>query len=485
MSIPFHMYINASPILLLSIASMITVLFPSFGGKQKYPLYFFSLIAVGATLLALAFFPQTESYWKGAFISDNLAWLGHSLVLLTGFSLLILFKNSCLSDRFYTPESVSLFLLTLLGMMIMLASSNLVTLFVGLELSSIGIYILVGYVFPTRPSLEGAIKYLVLGSFASAFLLFGFALLYLASGTMDLLELAQQSHLIGHLWVKMGILFTLVGLFFKLGLIPFHMWVPDAYESAPTGITALMATSVKITVLVLAMRMSPSIPLYESSWSTLITILAVLSMIGGNFLALVQTSLKRMLAYSSIAHSGYMAIVLCAMNNTNILSYQSLMFYLVGYTLSSLLAFGVLMWLEDQTRQNLQLEDLQGLAKTHPWAALSLSLAMFSFAGMPPTVGFLGKFFIFNAALKENLYVLVFSGVAGSCIALFYYLRVLVTMYMRKPESSFHPLVPQQSWILTVVIATLCFAVLGLGTFMPEDLMSVLKPISSNFTLHP
>lgn len=483
-SIPFNLYVAAAPLFVLAIGGLITVLFPSFGGRIQTPLYVFSLLTLGAAIAALVAFPITETFWGGAFVSDALSWFGQALILLTALVLVMLYKDSCLADRFFTREAVSLFLLATLGMMVMVASTDLVTLFVGLELSSIGIYVLVGYVFPNRASLEGAMKYLVLGSFASAFLLFGFGFLYASSGTMNLVELARQGALAGTVWMKIGILFTLVGLGFKLALVPFHMWTPDAYEAAPTGITALMATAVKAMILVLVLRMTQGLSIYSEQWYPILIALSFLSMIGGNFFALVQTSVKRMLAYSSIAHSGYMAIVLCALAGGSELPYQALLFYVVAYTLTSLLAFGTLMWLEDKNRQNLQLNDLRGLVKSHPWAALALSAAMFSFAGMPPTVGFFAKFFVFNAALREKLYFLVFAGIAGSIISLYYYLRVIVTMYMQKQVSSEATLSPRSSLVTALVLSTTFLAILLLGTVLPEQVLEQLKPIALSLRSH-
>ena len=186
-----------------------------------------------------------------------------------------------------------------------------------------------------------------------------------------------------------------------------------------------------------------------------------------------------MLAYSSIAHSGYMAIVLCLLNFDGGLPYQAILFYLIAYIFTSLLAFGTLMWLEDVSRQNLQLDDLRGLMRSHPWASLALAIAMFSFAGMPPTVGFFAKFFIFNVALREKLYFLVFAGIFGSVISLYYYLRVIVTMYMQKPEENAkNPLRPRKSLMTTFLLAGACLAILLLGTVFPEPLLTELKPVA-------
>lgn len=479
-SIPSNFYIVASPFFILALASLVSVLFPS-GPKSSLAFYIFTLSALGASLAGVFWGFMPDNFWNGVFVSDNLSFLSQSLILSIAFVLVILFRESSLAERFFTRETVSLFLLTILGMMVMLTSTDLITLFVGLELSSIGIYVLVGYVLPNRSSMEGAMKYLILGSFASAFLLFGFGLLYASTGTMNLAELAQKTVFESDIWIKIGILFSLTGIGFKLALVPFHMWTPDVYESAPTGITALMASSVKIMILVLALRMTHGLPVYSEQWNPIILILSFLSMVGGNFLALIQTSLKRMLAYSSIAHSGYMAIALCALGGAKELPYQAIMFYLIGYTLTSLLAFGTLIWLEDKDRQNLHLADIRGLVKSHPWAAFSLSAAMLSFAGMPPTVGFLGKFFIFNAALQENLYYLVLAGVFGSIISFYYYLRVIVTMYMQEPIQNLEPLKPRQSWLTGFILAATCVSILALGTVLPEHVLNSLKASAKDF----
>ena len=481
-NIPLDFYISSLPILLLAMGSLVYVLFPSMKGQNQLAYYIFSLLLLGSSLAALLFVPLNGNYWNGAFLSDGLSFVGNILLLAVAILLVLLYKESCLASRFFSRDSLSLFILSLIGMMVLVSSTDLATLFVGLELSSIGLYVLVGYLSPSRTSMEGAVKYLILGSFASAFLLFGFGLLYACSGTMNLAELAQRTVISSELWLQLGIVFSLIGLAFKLALVPFHMWAPDAYEAAPTGITAFMATSVKIMILVVALRLTQGLSLYGEQWNPLIAGLAFLSMVGGNLLALVQTSMKRMLAYSSISHSGYMAIVLCALGGRSELPFQAILFYLIAYTLSSLLAFGTLMWLEDKEKQNLHLSDLRGLMHNHPWAAFAIAVSMFSFAGMPPTVGFIAKFFVFNAAIRENLYFLVFAGVAGSIISLYYYLRVIVFMYMQKPseESALRINPAGSSFMSTFVLGLTCAVMLALGTVFPGALLDILKSTATH-----
>jgi NADH-quinone oxidoreductase subunit N len=359
------------------------------------------------------------------------------------------------------------------------------------------LYAIVGYLNPSRRSQEGAIKYFVLGSFAAALLLFGFGLLYVATGSLRLTEISQVLPKISdHPWVKVGVLFIVSGLGFKLALAPFHLWAPDTYEAAPTGVTALMATTVKAMIIIVTLRFfAGSLAQVYVVWLPAIMFLATVSMILGNIMALVQSSLKRMLAYSSIAHSGYMAIAICALGGSGgSFTVAAVLYYLVGYTIISLGAFSVLMWLESANNDNLMLDDITGLAKKHPWAAFALATFMFSFAGMPPTVGFIGKFFVFNAALNNQLYSLVVVGVVGSSISLFYYLRVIVRMYMAEPVKVAEPLAPSRSRIVTAILAVALIANLALGTALPEfvmknmvttskEIVSLAKPISKNALL--
>jgi NADH-quinone oxidoreductase subunit N len=353
----------------------------------------------------------------------------------------------------------------------------MVTLFVGLELSSIGLYAVVGYLLPSRRSQEGAIKYFVLGSFAAALLLLGFGLLYAATGTMRLSEVVEVvPKMADHNWVRLGVLLSLVGLGFKLALAPFHLWAPDVYESAPTGIAAFMATSVKVMILVVVARLfGNSLVSTHDVWLPALMFLAAVSMILGNIMALVQSSLKRMLAYSSIAHSGYMAIAMCAAGvGSAEFPVAAILYYLLGYAIVSLGAFGVLMYLEDAQRDNLMLDDLAGLSNSHPWAAFALACFMFSFAGMPPTVGFIGKLFVFKAAIDSQLYGLVIIGAIGSAISLYYYLRVIVKIYMSQPATMGEGLTSRKS-VMGSVLLTLALALAFLmGTVLPAPIFKVL-----------
>ncbi|MEZ4743096.1 MAG: NADH-quinone oxidoreductase subunit N [Bdellovibrionota bacterium] len=476
-------YLAALPILILSVGAILAMLqsvFNAFKGKMAVSTVFF--ICIVAALFSVFIPTQETSFLNGAYLSGTLAKFGQAFILIVAGAVALMFKETYLSDKLFKGEVTSLYLITVMGMLTMVSSDDVITLFIGLELSSIGLYALIGYISPNRKSLEGAVKYFVLGSFAAALLLFGFGLLYASTGSIRLSEITRAISSIGnHTWVTLGGMFVIAGLSFKLALMPFHAWAPDAYEGAPTGITALMATCSKLMIIIVTLRLfAGSLEPMAAEWQPMLAFVAVMSMIFGNVMALVQSNLKRMLAYSSIAHSGYMAISICAISGHSELPFQSILFYLCGYTLTSLVAFGVIMWLENEKADQLTLSDISGLAKTHPWASFALATAMFSFAGMPPTVGFLGKFFIFNAALQDELYGLIIIGAIGSTISLYYYLRVIVKMYMTEKPEIAPVFVAKRSYLLSLVVAIALTSVLALGTLLPATVMASLKKPSSS-----
>ena len=267
--------------------------------------------------------------------------------------------------------------------------------------------------------------------------------------------------------LQIGGVFTLVGVAFKLALVPCHLWAPDAYEGAPTTVTAFMATAAKVAIILLALRLF-NLDL-ASIWLPAMTVFAALSMIAGNIMALVQNNLKRMLAYSSIAHGGYMAVALAALGEGNI---HNVLYYLIAYCVISLGTFAIVVHLENPERENLQLEDLVGLAKTHPWLSFALAVFVFAFAGMPPTLGFFAKFFIFSSALTKGLYALVIIGVIGSVISFYYYLRVILKMYF-VPATT--PLSFPNSKIIFMLVAISLFLTLFLGLILPYDQLQIFS----------
>jgi NADH-quinone oxidoreductase subunit N len=474
-------YVAAAPVIVLSVFALIALMqsvFGSIGGARAvYGVLMVGLGAAFASVVAVQL-EDGASFIGGTLLGGDLSRFGQALILGLALLMAALMRETHISKHFLRGEVTSLYLMVIAGMLVMIATDDLITLFVGLELASIGLYALIGYIHPTRRSQEGAIKYFVLGSFAAAVLLFGFALLYAGTGSMRISEIvAATSKLADHNWIRLGGLFTLIGLGFKLALAPFHLWAPDAYEAAPTGITGLMATTVKIMIVIVSLRIfGGAFSSLYAVWLPALSFLAIASMIIGNIMALVQTSLKRMLAYSSIAHSGYMAIAICALSGTSQqLPVQAIMFYLLGYAIVSVGAFGVIMMLETEQNDNLTLDDLSGLAAKRPWMAFALATFMFSFGGMPPTVGFIGKFFVFNAAVSSLLFGLLVVGAVGSTIALYYYLRVVVRMYMSAEVPVALPLGQGRSPLVSgILVLSVIFTIL-LGTILPAPALEFVR----------
>lgn len=477
-------YLAAMPVLILGVFALIAMLQSVTKAIGSEGAVFGVQIAamVGALIAALMVPTSVETaYLSGNYLSGEISKFGQVSILAISIILTLLYRDTWLRAQFFRGEISALFLMVISGMLVMVSSEDMITLFVGLEIASIGLYALIGYIVPSRRSQEGAIKYFVLGSFASALLLFGFGLLYAATGSMRLSEIVEMiPRMQEHNWVQLGALFSLSGLGFKMALAPFHLWAPDAYEASPTGITAFMATTVKIMIIIVAMRLFGNglSSLFEV-WMPALMFLAVISMIAGNIMALVQNSLKRMLAYSSIAHSGYMAIAICAIGGLGgEFPYAAILYYLIGYAIISLGAFGILMWLENEQNDNITLDNLSGLASKHPIACAAFAIFMFSFAGMPPTVGFISKFFVFNAALKANLLSLVLIGVIGSSISLYYYLRVIVRMFMNEPVKVATPVAPKKSLLVSGIVAIAVILVFLMGTILPGPVMERLTTTS-------
>lgn len=426
---------SSAPILILAVGSIVLMLQQVFSPFDKPGMVFSSVnIWFGAAVCAAIFLPQPQlEHLGGAFLSDKLALFGQSLLIGLSWLIAGLFWGTDSNRRhFYRGEVSSLYMMTVTGLAVLVSSNDFVTLFVGLELAALGVYCLAGYLSPNRRSQEGAIKYFIIGSIGAAMFLFGVALLYAGSGTLNLKSLGEILPSLGESsLIKIGSFFTVVAVAIKLALAPFHLWAPDVYEGSPTGITAFMATCVKIAVMIFLIRflnLDLTADHFGITWQAVLSAVAVVSLIAGNIMALVQSSVKRMLAYSSISHTGYLAVGAVSISSS--VGIDAILFYLVSYSIMSLGIFGIIMSLENDNGMDLQLRDLRGLSSTHPIKALGVSVLMLGLAGMPPTVGFISKFYVFSSALEKGFYGLVLAGVVGTAISLYYYLGVIVKMYM-------------------------------------------------------
>ncbi len=367
------------------------------------------------------------------------------------------------------------------GMMLMGHAVDLLMVFVAVELLSIPLYILCGIAHPREGSEESAMKYFLLGSFASGFLVYGIALIYGASGTTQLAHIASKitaGEIKDLLLLFAGIALLLVGLGFKVAAVPFHMWTPDVYEGAPTTVTAFMATATKAAgfaaiVRVFLFGLAPLI----ATWQPAIAVIAALTMIVGNVIALSQTNLKRMLAYSSVAHAGYL---LMGVASGNAAGTTGVLFYLTSYAFTTLAAFAAMTSMGNAATEDQSIDAYAGMFKRSPAIALVLTLAMLSLTGIPPTAGFVGKYFLFQAAIGANLVWLAIIGVLTSVVSAYFYLRIIVTMFMREPAADAQPLSLSHVG-RTAALAITAVATLFLG-ILPAPLLNLVTSAVAAFT---
>jgi NADH-quinone oxidoreductase subunit N len=410
---------------------------------------------VGAALaLGTTYFPATHSglAYSGLFRADAFSLFLHWIVCGVAF-LAILGSGSYLQrDDLDAAEFCSLILFATAGMGVMAGAHELLTAFVGLEMSSIASYILASYRRDAPRSNEAAMKYFLLGSFATAFFLYGIALTFGATGSTHLDQLMPLANDSARTLLKIGLGFIFVGLAFKVAAAPFQLWTPDVYEGAPAPVTALLSTGPKAAAFALALRILASVDAAAPLWFGALWVAAALSMFVGNLSAILQTSVKRMLAYSSIAHAGYILVALTAAAATDhpAEGIAAALFYLVSYAIVKLGAFLIVAQLGGPSERHVEIEDLTGLGRRQPAMAACFSLLLLSLLGLPITAGFLGKFYVFNAALESNLVWLAILLAINSVIGAYYYLRVIVVMYMREPagEVAAEP-VP---WTLSAVL---------------------------------
>jgi NADH-quinone oxidoreductase subunit N len=378
----------------------------------------------------------------------------------------------------YRSEFYPLIVFAVLGMMVLVAASDLMSLFLGIETMSLAVYVLVcGRRGDVRSS-EAALKYLLLGAFASAFLLMGSALLYGFAGSTSYEAIAAARDAgSGQPWLfSVGLGLLMIALAFKIAMVPFHMWTPDVYDGAPAHITGFMATAVKAAAFAALVRfVMVALPGLASQWYGLLAVLAVVTMTAGNLMALVQSSIKRLLAYSSIAHAGYLLLGVMAMlgpgrggeslalgpGSVLEAAGSGVLFYLLGYSLMNLAAFGVVAQLgRDDGSEADQVDHYRGLAERQPVAAAIMAVSMFSLAGIPGTVGFLGKFYLFEAVIRAELVPLAIWGVINSLLSVYYYLRVVVVMYMQSSEAE--PF-DGRNWETTMLAGVMAVLVILLG----------------------
>ncbi len=367
--------------------------------------------------------------FDGMFISDPFATFSKSLILTAATFSVIMAQDWMEKQGCQRYEYVVVILFATLGMMMMVSANSLISLYLGLELQSLSLYILAAYQRDEVRSTEAGVKYFVLGALASGMLLYGSSLVYGFSGTMsfDVLALMFDSGTEPSVGLIVGMVFILAGLTFKVSGVPFHMWTPDVYEGAPTPITAFFAVAPKVAALALFIRvMSGPFGGLADQWQQIIIMISIASMLLGAFAAIAQTNIKRMMAYSSIGHVGYALIGLAVANEAGV---RSVLIYIAIYIVMNIGAFACIISMRREDRSVENIYDLAGLSKTHPGMAAALSIFMFSMAGIPPLAGFIGKFYIFMSAVEAGLFTLAIIGVLSSVVGAFYYIRIIKIMY--------------------------------------------------------
>ena len=410
-----------------------------------------------------------QSGFFGMVTCDNFGVAFKLIFLLTSLLVLLISHRYMSAKGIDRPEFYALLLISTMGMMVMANTTDLVVVFLGLEIMSIPLYVMAGFARRSLQSNEAGIKYFIMGAFASGFLLMGIALIYGASGTTDLRRIvADFSFIISHSQTYMltGVSLLLVGFGFKVAAVPFHSWVPDVYQGAPTPVTAFFSVGPKAAGFAALLRIFTFGFVDLAIISTIFWILAVLTMTVGNVLALRQSNVKRLLAYSSIAHAGYILVALTVGGSDAV---SAAIFYLVAYTLFNLGAFTVVILLETRSGCKSELSELTGLAKANPYLSVTLALFMFALSGFPPTVGFFGKFYIFQAAVKSGFIWLTVIGVMNSFLSVYYYFRVIKAAFFDQLDTTFAPVKYTPSIMIVLIITAL--GTLGMG-FFPQMLLN-------------
>ena len=468
------------PILIVVLSGCAILLAEAFRRPGEWmPMGWLGVIgAVGGIVTSLSLWDR-QAVGFGVVIVDNFSVFFNVTICAIGLLTILISTGTAERDRLPTGEYYALMMFSLAGMMLMGSTRDLLVIFLALEIMSLGVYVLTAIKRTSAAGAEAAFKYFVLGAFSSAFFLYGIAFAYAVTGTTMLDELGLRvasAALDPGMLVMLAMGFLLVGFAFKVSAVPFHMWTPDAYQGAPTLVTGFMSTGVKAAAFAGFIRVFlTALEPLRLDWLPVLSAIAALTMIVGTIVGVAQTSVKRMLAYSSIAHAGYLLIGLAAANTAG---KAAILFYLVAYGLTNLGAFGVLAALSTPDRPHDDVRDFAGLGHQRPGLAALLTVFLLSLGGFPPTVGFVAKWYIFSAAVQEDLIALAVLGVLTSVISVFFYLRIVVQMYMSEESAPSRPLVPRVA-LAGMLIALVAVFYLGV---LPGTLLSIaVESVASIF----
>ena len=481
MSAYFVDYFAIFPLAIVALTAITAMLVEAMRGPgDRMPIAGLALIGlVGAAVASVALW-NSDAHSFGVIRSDNFALFINIVlcivgVLTTMFSMGVVEREGIPEGEYY-----ALMLFAVCGMMMMAAATDLLVIFLALEILSLSVYVLTGIRRSSAAGAEAAFKYFLLGAFSSAFFLYGVAFTFALSGSTRIEEIGAELSRQGA--GEPGTLALLaagllaVGFLFKVSAVPFHMWTPDAYEGAPTIVTAFMSTGVKAAAFAAFVRvfLSPLEPL-QANWVPILSVVAALTMIVGSVVGVLQSNVKRMLAYSSIAHAGYLILGIVS---TNEAGKAAVLFYLLSYAVANLGALGIVALLGTAQDQHDELRDFSGLWRSRPGLAALMTVFLLSLGGLPPTAGFIGKWYIFSAAVEQGHYGLAIIGVLTSVVSVFFYLRIVVMMYMTEGHDAIRPRIPV---VATAGLALATIAVFYLGVLPTQVLDLALESIQTIF----
>lgn len=466
-------FIPAIPeIVLLTLTSLLLIADTIWSKRSEFATYYATqliLLVVGYLVLT-SFSTSQVLTFDGSFVRDAFGDILKLVIVVVSMGIFLFSKEYLLQNKFYRGEYFTLGLFGVLGMFVMVSAYNLITMYLGLEIMSLALYAMVAMRKDNQHALEAAMKYFVLGALATGMLLYGFSMIYGATGSIQFDEMAQiiASGNVDNVVLSFGVVFIVIGLAFKLGAVPFHMWVPDVYHGAPTAVTLYIGTAPKIAAFAMLYRiLVEGLPGLVEDWQSLIVMISVLSLIVGAVITLVQENLKRLLAYSGIGHIGFILLGIIAANPDG---YSAAMFYTIVYSITALAGFGMIVALARTNNEFDLVADFKGMNKRNPWLALMMLFIMFSMAGIPPFVGFYAKVVVIEEVVQAGFTWLAVLAVVMAVISAFYYLRVVKVMYFDEPEDNtkIEPVSNQLNWAVSFV--SIALLLLGL---MPSSLITL------------
>jgi len=475
-----NMSLALPEMLLLTMACVILLVVAFLGEKGTQPVYILSQLSLAVTVIVIYQLMATSgTTFDGLYIKDGLSDVLKLAICMINMVVLVYCSSYLKARNLFKGEYYILVLFSTLGMMVMVSAAHFLTIYLGLELMSLCLYAMVAMHRGSATATEAAMKYFILGALASGMLLYGMSIIYGVTGSLSLVEIAQTIQVGGldNTVLSFGIVFLVIGIGFKLGAVPFHMWLPDVYHGSPTAVTLFIATAPKIAAFAMTIRLLvDGLGGAHQYWQGMMIMLAILSMIIGNVIAIAQTNLKRMLAYSTISHIGF--ILLGILSGTQA-GYAASLFYALVYSLMSLAAFGMIILMSRQGFEADNIEDYKGLSRRSPWFALMMLVIMFSMAGIPPLVGFYAKLTVIKSIIDINLMSVAIVAVLMSVIGAFYYLRIIKVMYFDNAEPNIEQtLIIDAPIDIKAMLSINAISILALGLF-PGSLLAVCTVIFS------